>query len=116
MSVTIMARVLWTTIPKLQLSDKNKRSCESISAKLTMLAIADSADDYGKNSCDSFGTLAIKSGLERRSVIRVIQALIFNEYISLSGISRYGTNNYSINLDKLGNPRDLEHIETEGLG
>jgi len=106
MSVTVMARVFWTDIPSFSYeSKKGKRiGVDNKSAKLTLLAIADNADDFGENSWQSFDTLAQKTGLERRSVIRVIHALIKNDYCKLNGITRYGTNDYAVNLSKLGNP------------
>jgi len=103
MSVTVMARVFWTDIPALAYEEKKKRiGVDNKSAKLALLAIADNADDYGENSWQSFDTLAKKTGLKRRSVFRVIRALIKNDFCKLNGVSRYGTNDYAINLSKLG--------------
>ncbi len=106
MSVTLMARVFWTNMRVMKYNNKQGKEIgvDNKSSKLTLLAIADNADDFGENSWQSFDTLAKKTGLDRRSVIRVIHALIKNDYCKLSGITRYGTNDYAINLSKLGFP------------
>lgn len=104
MSVTIMGRVFYTPYQDINYVEKSGKtvSVAQASAKVTMLAIADSADDFGENSYCSFETLANKTGLERRSVIRVCRALIAHGYLSISGLSIYGTNNFKIAMDKLG--------------
>lgn len=104
MSISIMARVFWTKYENVFYVEKGKRkiNVSEPAAKVTMLAIADSADDFGENSHNSFDTLADKTGLKRRSVIRVARALIAHEYLSVTGLSNYGTNDFKVNLDKLG--------------
>lgn len=105
MSVTVMARVFWTPFDKIQYQDKNGKIVKvgKPAAKIVMLAIADSADDFGENSWQSFDTISQKSGIERRSVIRVIRGLMAFGYLSINGVSKYGTNDYKISLSKLGN-------------
>ena len=103
MSVTVSSRVFWTEFEDLKFEQKGKLlTVGKPSAKLVLLAIADNADDFGENSWQSFETLAKKASIERRSVMRVVKALIANKYISINGITRYGTNDYKINLAKLG--------------
>jgi hypothetical protein len=107
MSVTVSARVFWTKFNDLTLKKGEKTITVSKSvAKLVLLAIADNADDFGENSYQSFETLATKSSIERRSVIRAIQVLIANDYLQINGKSRYGTNDYKVNLKKLGHAPD----------
>lgn len=106
MSVTITGRVFWTEMNDLSYVEKKGEEVIRVSAssaKVVLLAIADSADDFGENSYNSLETLATKSSLKRRSVIRVIRALIENGYIIVSGVSVYGTNNFKVIKDKLGN-------------
>lgn len=106
MSVTAMSRTFWTEFPPLSYTDKNGKqvAIKSTTAKIVLLAIADNADDFGENSYQSFETLANKSSLDRRSVIRVVRALIGNGFLVVAGVSAYGTNNYTVALDKLGEP------------
>src|SRR5688572_29477339 len=106
MSVTAMSRTFWTEFPQLSYVDKkgNKVMIKNSTAKIVLLAIADNADDFGENSYQSFETLATKSSVDRRSVIRVVKALVNSGYLEVAGVSAYGTNNYTVILDKLGNP------------
>jgi hypothetical protein len=106
MSAIVTGRVFWTMFPELSYTDtkKKKVAIKESTAKIVLLAIADSADDFGENSWQSFETIASKSSIERRSVIRVTRALIENNYLKTAGITKYGTNNFSINLNLLGYP------------
>jgi hypothetical protein len=108
MSVTVSSRVLWTDFPELSYSKNGKAvSVSKPVAKLVMLAIADNADDFGENSYQSFETLATKSSVERRSVIRAVHALIENGYLHINGKSRYGTNDYKVVLSRLGHAPEV---------
>lgn len=106
MSAIISGRVYWTEFKELCYTNKSKKEIciKETTAKIVMLAIADSADDFGENSWNSFETLATKTSIQRRSVIRVTRALINHNYLKVAGASRYGTNNFSINLALLGQP------------
>lgn len=106
MSVSIMSRVFWTRIPPLGYTDKTGRevTVTPSTCKIVLLAIADSGNDEGENSWQAVDTLAEKTSLYKRSVIRAARALIANGYIRIDGISRKRTNNYTINIDKLGTP------------
>lgn len=106
MSAVITGRVFWTEFPELSYVEKNGKTIniKETTAKIVMLAIGDSADDYGENSWQSFETIAKKTSIQRRSVIRVVKALLSSEYLKLAGVSNYGTNNFSVNVQKLGNP------------
>lgn len=104
MSVTLASKVFWTDIPVLTYVDKkgNTVTVGKSTLKFILLAIADNADDFGENSYQSFETIATKTSMERRTVIRGVRALIRNGYLKIAGASRYGTNNYVIPTDKLG--------------
>jgi hypothetical protein len=106
MSAIITGRVFWTKFSSLSYNDakKKKVTIKETTAKIVLLAISDSSDDFGENSWQSFETIAQKTSLERRSVIRVVRALIENDYIKVAGLTPYGTNNFSINLNLLGFP------------
>ena len=106
MSAIVEGRVYWTKLGKLTYKAKNGKTVtiKESTSKLVMLAVADSADDYGENSWNSFQTLADKTSIERRSVIRVARALIVNNFLRVAGMTKYGTNNFSVNLAKLGMP------------
>lgn len=104
MSVTVSSRVFWTQFDNLEYKDKSGKVVKigKPAAKLVMLAIADSADDFGENSWQSFDTISEKASIERRSVIRVIRGLMAANYLSINGTSKYGTNDYKINMSLLG--------------
>ena len=105
MSVHIMGRVFWTDFHVSYKDKKGKAvNISPSTAKGVMLAISDSADDFGENSYQSFETIAKKASIERRSAVRVCKALIENKYLSISGLSPYGTNNFKVNSSLLGNP------------
>lgn len=107
MSVIITGRIFWSDYDDISYINKSKKQVKVApsTAKIVMLAIGDSADDFGENSYQSFATIAKKSSLsDRRSAIRVVRALLDKGYIFIKGVSTYGTNNFSINLEKLGTP------------
>lgn len=106
MSVTAMSRTFWTEFPQLAYINKKGKQIviKNSTAKIVLLAIADNADDFGENSYQSFDTLATKSSIDRRSVMRVIRALVNHGFLEVAGVSAYGTNNYTVCLDKLGHP------------
>jgi hypothetical protein len=106
MSVTVMSRVFWTEIPDLQAEHQNKKvyKVSAHTAKIVLLSMADSADDFGENSFNSMDTLAKKSSLKIRSIPRILRALQQNQYCSYKGLSIYGTSNYSLAMSKLGQP------------
>jgi hypothetical protein len=106
MSAIVTGRVLWTSFPDISYKEKNGKmvNIKEQTAKGVMVAIADSADDFGENSYQSFETIAIKASIERRSAIRAVRGLILHGYLKVAGISPFGTNNFSVILDKLAYP------------
>lgn len=105
MSAIITGRVFWTDFKDLYYTNKQGKSVlvKETTAKIVMLAIADSADDYGENSWQSLDRIAQKASIDRRSVVRAIRVLVRDGYLISNGITNYGTNNFSINTAKLGN-------------
>lgn len=106
MAGIITGRVFWTPIKDLSYTNKNGKviKIKETTAKIVLLAIADSAGDYGDNSWQSFETIAKKASIDRRSVIRVVRALVKHNYLKIDGLTQYGTHNFSLNMDLLGNP------------
>jgi DnaD/phage-associated family protein len=106
MSVVVTSRIYWTQFENIEYQEKNGKIIKigKLAAKSVMSAIGDSADDFGENSWQGFETIAEKSSVERRSVIRITRGLIACGWLSVKEVSRYGTNNFSITMDKLGYP------------
>lgn len=106
MSGIITGRVFWTPLKDLTYTEKGGKviHIKETTAKIVLLAIADSSNDFGEESWQSFQTIADKSSIERRSVIRAVRALINHGYLKVSEVTQYGTNKFTINLDALGNP------------
>jgi hypothetical protein len=107
MSIAVMSKVFYTNIPSLSYIEAEKGSKITVSAttaKFVLLAIADSADDFGENSYNGYERLGTKTSLGRRSVMRATKALVANGYLENIGTTDYGTNNFKIVLDKLGEP------------
>ena len=132
MSILIMSKVFYTDFPQLpsrsiKIKDSNNKRVVNVSphvSKIVMLAISDSADDFGQNSWNSIDRLTTKTNLNRRTVIRTIRVLANNGYLTINSLSEYGTNNIEINLSKLGDlpkkrakvgrPVNDEEIKTSG--
>lgn len=106
MSVVVTGKILWTQFEGIKIKEKNGKTTKvhPSTAKCVMVAIGDSADDFGENSYQSFETIAVKASIKRRSAIRVVRGLIQGGYLKVAGVSPYGTNNFSVNLEKLSNP------------
>ena len=132
MSISVMSKVFYTDFPELpsrsiSIKDSERKRIVNVSphvSKIVMLAISDSADDYGQNSWNSIDRLATKTNLNRRTIIRTIRVLEENGYVNINSLSEYGTNNIEINLSKLGDipkkrskvgrPANSEEIKTSG--
>jgi DnaD/phage-associated family protein len=69
--------------------------------KLTLLAYADHADHEGNNVFPSVGLIAWKTGYSKRSIQRITKVLVDKKILIEDGDSRYGTNKYKIDVDKL---------------
>jgi hypothetical protein len=95
MSGIVTGRVFWTEMKDLSYSNTKG---EQVNIKET------SANDFGDNSWQSFETIAQKASIERRSVIRVVRALLANNYLKIDSLTKYGTHNFSVVLDSLGEP------------
>ncbi|HMA46989.1 MAG TPA: helix-turn-helix domain-containing protein [Frankiaceae bacterium] len=72
-------------------------------ARLVLLAIADTADDAGGNAWPSVATLARKTRLDVRTVQRVIRRLVAGGHLRVAPTAgRGGTNVYTVVLTPPG--------------
>lgn len=100
----------------LDLNDLTTDEGKTVSAstcKFVLLSLADHANGDGENAYPSVTLLEKKTSLSRQTVISALNALRKAGYISQEGISRRGTNNYSIALDALVNT--VDHVESTQL-
>jgi hypothetical protein len=75
------------------------------SVKLIALAYADHADHDGRNIYPSLSTIARKTGMSRRSVIRITQWLHENKLMIQDGVGPKRTNRWRIDMD--WNPSEI---------
>ncbi len=66
-------------------------------AKAITLALADHANDQGEGAYPGLTLLQTKTELSRNSVIAAMESLKRERVVQYVGLSRYGTNNYTIN-------------------
>lgn len=70
--------------------------------KSVLIALADHANDYGEGAYPSITRIQRKTGIKSRStVINALAALQEHSYLTKEGVSRFGTNDYTINVDLL---------------
>lgn len=103
MSIKLMTAIWYTEFIDLPTgekhSDNKDKFVRATSAKITLLAIADQANDEGESAYPGYTRLELKTGLSRQGVADVIKALRYNGIVSTSEIpSKLNTNNYKINL------------------
>lgn len=67
-------------------------------AKFVLIALADHSNDYGEGAYPGISRLERKTNLSRQAVIDALEALQKNGLITVNGLSRLGTNNYTINI------------------
>lgn len=80
--------------------EKKIKIVASTSKSITV-ALADHANDEGEGAYPGLSTLEDKTELSRNTVIASLTALKSQGIIFYAGISKYGTNNYTINKKKL---------------
>lgn len=95
MSVNLMSAIFETEF--FDLKDENGNITKASTAKIVLLAMADHANDEGEGIYPSITKLCKKTALSEQTIRNTFDALRFNGIISLQGISKYGTNNHSIN-------------------
>lgn len=97
MSVKLMSAIFETEFRDLQ--DEDGNNTKASTAKLVLLALADHANDEGEGAYPGLTKMELKTGLSRQTVINTYDALKYNGIIYLKGVSKLGTNNYTINTD-----------------
>ena len=90
--------------------------------KFVLMAYADHAEHDGSNVYPSIGLISWKTGYDERQVQRITRSLVSLNILRSKGISRLGTNNYSIDLNKLRSyiseeiPAEKRQVVTENGG
>jgi DnaD/phage-associated family protein len=100
MSVRIMTAVFEHEMPDLQTDDG--RTVSDSSCKFVLLALADIANDWGEGAYIGVKRICKKTCLSTQTVCNALNALRHNGYTFLEGKSKLDTNNYTINVQKLG--------------
>jgi hypothetical protein len=97
MSVKLMSAIFETEFRDLQ--DGAGNNTKASTAKLVLLAMADHANDEGEGTYPSVETLSRKTALSSQTIRNTWDALRYNGVISLTGTSKYLTNNHTINTE-----------------
>jgi DnaD/phage-associated family protein len=100
MSVRIMTAVFEYEMPDLKTDDG--RTVSDSSCKFVLLALADIANDFGEGAYIGVKRICKKTCLSTQTVCNALNALRHNKYTKLEGKSKLDTNNYTINIKKLG--------------
>lgn len=79
------------------LKDLDGNITKASTAKLVLLAMADHANDEGEGVYPSVERMCKKTSLSEQTIRNTYDALKFNGIIELKGLSKYGTNNHTIN-------------------
>lgn len=95
MSINLMSAIFETEFFDLQ--DGKGNVTKASTAKLVLLAMADHANDEGEGSYPSIDRLCRKTALSPQTIRNTFDALKHNGIISLTGLSKHGTNNHTIN-------------------
>jgi hypothetical protein len=96
MSVRIMALIFEANFADCQVQS---RKVSAATAKFVCLALADHCNDEGKGAYPSVDRLAHKVNMTSRTVIFALRALEIMGIIKASGISEYGTKDYTISIE-----------------
>lgn len=95
MSVNLMSAIFETDF--FDLKDGEGNITKASTAKLVLLAMADHANDEGEGIYPSVERMCKKTALSAQTIRNTWDALKYNGIILLSGMSKYGTNNHTIN-------------------
>lgn len=97
MSVNLMSAIFETEF--FDLKDENGNVTKASTAKLILLAMADHANDEGEGAYPSIERLCRKTALSPQTIRNTFDALRYNGIILLTGLSKHGTNNHTINTN-----------------
>lgn len=100
MSIRVMSLVFEAQLPDVLIQDQN-RTVTGPLLKLTLLALADHANDEGEGAYPSLTRLELKTALGRQSVVNALTALKQAGLIIRNGISKRGTVDYTLSLTAL---------------
>lgn len=100
MSVGTMSLVFSYDMPNLKTDDG--QNVPDSTAKFVLLALADHCNDEGEGAYPGVRRLCKKTSMSNQTVCNALNALRHNGYTTLEGKSKADTNNYTINLKKLG--------------
>ncbi len=95
MSVNLMSSIF--EVEFFDIKDAEGNVTKASTAKLVLLAMADHANDEGEGAYPSIERLCKKTALSEQTIRNTFDALRHNGIIELSGKSKYGTNNHTIN-------------------
>ena len=99
MSVTLMAKVFACKMPELK--TENNKTVPDTTAKFVLLALADNANEEGEGAYPGVKSLCKKTNFSTSTVVNALSALRNNGFTTLEGKSKYDTNSYTINVQKL---------------
>ena len=77
------------------------RTVSDSSAKFVLLALADTANDWGEGAYLGVRRICKKTSLSTQTVCNALNALRNNGFTTYEGKSKFDTNNYTINVKKL---------------
>jgi hypothetical protein len=99
MSITIMSAIFWSEFPE-HLDDDSGNSIRAATAKIVMLALADTASDEGKSCYPSIDHLVRKTGVSERGLQKALAVLAYNGLLQIAHRAHDGshTNEYTIIL------------------
>lgn len=101
MSVRIMSLVFDYEMPDLKTDDG--RTASDSACKFVLLALADAANDEGEGAYLGVRKLCKMTCLSTQTVCNALNALRHNKFTTLlEEKSKYDTNNYTINVKRLG--------------
>jgi hypothetical protein len=95
MSINLMSAIFETEF--FDLLDEKGNTTKASTAKLVLLSMADHANDEGEGAYPSIERLCRKTALSPQTIRNTFDALRHNGIISLAGLSKWGTNNHTIN-------------------
>jgi hypothetical protein len=111
MSVRTMSLVFEYDMPELKTDDD--KTVPDSTAKFVLLALADHCNDEGEGAYPGVKRICKKTSMSSQTVCNALNALRTHGYTTLQDEpSKAGTNNYTVNLDKLSQPLGFQPIES----
>jgi hypothetical protein len=112
MSVRTMSLVFEYDMPELKTDDD--KTVPDSTAKFVLLALADHCNDEGEGAYPGVKRICKKTSMSSQTVCNALNALRTNGYTTLQEKpSKAGTNNYTVNIDKLSQPLGFQPLESD---